>query len=585
MAPVELVESSLRHGQQALLLSRLRSRHILPVARLLDRCGFAALDVFGGTTFEASLRFLAENPFDRLRAIRAAAPSTPLLATIEGRALVGHRRMAGDVIDAFIRVTAAAGIDIFRCYDPLNDVGNLERCIEAVHAVNRVAEGVICYTDGSADALVDVAARLAEMGFDHLCLYDPLGLPGAARAGELVRRMVDVVSVPVNVAFAAQTGQAGLAYWSAAGAGARRVDVALAPLAGGASFPPAEALIAATMDTELRTGLDVRQVAAASDALDICLPLYQDIIDPTVWRYDHSALRGLLPASAMPHALAELSDRGELDRIDDVEQEITRVRSEMGYPPLVPPITEIIATQAVYNVCGGDRYATISQEFSDYCRGLYGRPPEPVDPSVRAEVGTRPVEDAPPSLDDARQALVRQGVEAIDDEAAVCYALFPAEYLALARGEAVAEKLSDEVDDREPPATSSGTLQPGNTEVPGSNSEPVRSFTVEVDGQPYSVRVTGAGIEGGAAAVAPPGEEGGGGPQSSSGTVVAPMPGLLVSVAVAAGDAVAQGEVVAVLEAMKMQNEILAPQAGTVRDVLVGPGAVLGAGDAILRIG
>lgn len=586
VAPVELVESSLRHGQQALLLSRLRSRHIVPVARLLDRCGFAALDVFGGTTFEASLRFLAENPFDRLRAIREAAPSTPLLATIQGRALVGHRRVAGDVIDAFIRVTAAAGVDIFRCYDPLNDVRNLERCLQAVRDVGGVAEGVICYTDGSVDALVEVADRLAAMGFDRLCLYDPLGLPGAARAAEIVRRILEVVSVPLDVAFSAQTGQAGLAYWSAAEAGAQRVDVALAPLAGGASFPPAEALIAATMDTELRTGLDVRQVAAASDALDGCLPLYQDIIDPAVWRYDHSALRGLLPASAMPHALAELSDRGELDRIDDVEQEITRVRSEMGYPPLVPPITEIIATQAVYNVCGGDRYATISQEFSDYCLGLYGRPPEPIDPSVRAEVGSRALDDDLPSLEAARRALESEGIEETGEEAAVCYALFPAEYLALVRGEAVAERLLDEA----APAGNPPEALPESASVAAESRSPalaMRTFTVEVDGQPYSVRITGTGgLAAADAAGTAPGSGGAAAPPApaAAGAVVAPMPGVLVSLAVGPGDAVSTGQVVAVLEAMKMQNEIAAPRAGRVAEVLVSPGAVVAAGDAILRI-
>jgi len=582
---VELVESSLRHGQQALLLSRLRGRHIVPVARLLDRCGFAALDVFGGTTFEASLRFLAENPFDRLRAIREAAPTTPLLATVDGRALVGHRRVAGDVIDAFVRVTAAAGIDIFRCYDPLNDVRNLERCIRAVHAVNKVAEGVICYTDGSVDALVEVASRLAAMGFDHLCLYDPLGLPGAARAREIVRRILEVVSVPVNVAFSAQTGQAALAYWSAAGAGASRVDVALAPLAGGASFPPAEALIAATMDTELRTGLDVRQVAAASDALDACLPLYQDIIDPAVWRYDHSALRGLLPASAMPHALAELRDRGELDRIDDVEQEITRVRSELGYPPLVPPVTEIIATQAVYNVCGGDRYATISQEFSDYCLGLYGTPPEPIDPSVRAEVGGRQVAETLPSLEDARQALEAAGVEDPGEEAAVCYALFPVEYVALIRGEAVAERLSDETAVPEAGDATPADASPGAPGDPRPQVAAVRAFTVEVDGQPFSVRVTGGGAAAGATmGAAESGTAEAAAPVTGPGAVIAPMPGLLVSIAVAPGDVVEIGQVVAVLEAMKMQNEIVAPEAGTVREVLASPGAVVAAGDAILRI-
>src|SRR5438445_4389512 len=189
MPPLDLVETSLRQGQQALLLSRLRRRHILPVAELLDRCGFAALDVFGGATYEAALRFLAEDPFERLREIKQVAPQTPLLGLLRGQALVGHRQVADDVVDAFVRVASEAGVDVFRCYDSLNDPRNLERCVTAVHAAERTAEGGIVYTVSpvhTVDGFVALGVRLKELGYDALGVYDPAGLLGAGTAAELV---------------------------------------------------------------------------------------------------------------------------------------------------------------------------------------------------------------------------------------------------------------------------------------------------------------------------------------------------------------------------------------------------------------
>src|SRR5438477_7056564 len=347
MPRLELVETSLRHGQQSLLISRLRERHAVPVAEVLDRCGFAALDVFGGTTFEACLRFLAEDPFARLRAIRAAAPITPLLAMVGGQALVGHRHVADDVVDAFIAAAAAAGVDIFRCYDPLNDTRNLERCAAAVAAAGKQAEGVIVYSDvpGDAGGLVAVAQRLVAIGYPSLCVHDPLGVLAATNAAELVTELRDATGVPVAVSIAAQTGQATLAAYASALAGAHRIDVALSPLAGGASLPAAEAVLAGFAGSPVDPGLDLEPVAEAALVLEQALVHYADVIDPLAMRLDTSALRGLLPPSAMGHALAELRERDAVGQLGEVEAEVARVRAEMGNPPLVTPITEVLATR------------------------------------------------------------------------------------------------------------------------------------------------------------------------------------------------------------------------------------------------
>ena len=218
MPTLDLVEAALRHGQQTHLLSRLRDRHLLPVASLLDSGGFAALDVFGGATFEASLRFLAQDPFERLRSLKQVCTNTPLLGVVRGQALVGHRQMGDDVVDAFVRVAAEAGVDIFRCYDSLNDTRNLERIVAAVHAAGRRAEGAIVYTESPVhdiERFIRVGERLTELGFDSLCVYDPAGLLGAGSAAALVRGLGERTQRPVNVHSAALTGQAGMAYLAA----------------------------------------------------------------------------------------------------------------------------------------------------------------------------------------------------------------------------------------------------------------------------------------------------------------------------------------------------------------------------------
>jgi pyruvate carboxylase subunit B len=600
MPRLELVECSLRAGQQALLLSRLRSRHAIPVARALDGCGFAALDVFGGATFEASLRFLGEDPFVRLRAIREAAPSSTLLASLGGQALTGHRQVGDDVVDAFIRVAADAGVDRFRIHDPLNDVRNISRAIQAARKLKRQVEAAIVYADSprhDPDQIVALAEQLTALGADTICIHDPLGLLGVARVGDLVQRLVEATKLPVSLSLSAQTGQAEFAAYAAAIAGASRLDVALAPLAGGASVPPAEGVIAALRGTELDTGLNLNDVTAASALLEHQLSAYAAVVDVPALHIDSAALRGQLPPAAMGHALEELRDRDQLDRLDDVEVEAQRVRAELGHPPLVTPIIEIVATQAVYNVCDGDRYATVSQEVKDYCLGLYGSPPYPIDPAVRRLVNgreepitIRPADLLEPALPTLRRELQREGIDKPDDATVVSFALFPAETLALLRGEVVPERLGDEPAPAPDPAAatsddSGDVAVVAGDAVPDTPATEVRELTVEVDGQSYSVRVIGARLGGAGGNGAPSGAPAPAGlPAVRDGTVVAPMQGLILKVSVKVGDKVGLGDVVAVLEAMKMQNDVTATRAGTVTEVHVREGDVVGPRSPIVQV-
>ena len=593
MPRLELVEASLRYGQQALMLSRLRRRHALRAAELLDACGFSALEVFGGATFEAQLRFLGEDPFERLRALAEAAPATPLMATLSGQMLVGHRHLADDVVGAFVRLSAEAGIGVFRILDPLNDVANLATAVGAAKAAGAQVEGVVVCSDAPIPALSAVARDLARMGCDAICLHDPLGATGAARAAALVAAVGEAGAVPVTVSFCAQAGQAELAYQAAHRAGAVRADVCVSPLGGGAALPAAEAVIAAFADTDDATGLELEPVTRVAHLLEEVAPLYGDSVDPALWRFDGAALRGMLPISAMGHGIAELRDRGALDRLPDVEAEISRVRRELGDPPPVSPLPEVITTQAVYNVFEGDRYATISQEIKDYCLGFFGTPPAPIDPDVlelvngREEpITCRPADLLEPGLPAASRELAREEVRS-DPEALVTYALFGADFLAFARGEAPVEQLGDEEPGTAPGgrAEAEAPLTPTSPEVAGSDergAEPageVRELRVEVDGQSYDVRVFGSGVSAAASHSGPPPP-----PRISSGTVTAPMQGLILKVAVEIGARVQVGDVVAVLEAMKMQNDITANRAGTVVAVHVHEGDVVGPRAPILDI-
>jgi pyruvate carboxylase subunit B len=325
------------------------------------------------------------------------------------------------------------------------------------------------------------------------------------------------------------------------------------------------------------------------------MAVYASVVDVAALHLDSSALRGLLPPAAMGHALDELRDRDQLDRLDDVEAEASRVRAELGHPPLVTPIIEIVATQAVYNICDGDRYATVSQEVKDYCLGLYGSPPSPIDPEVRRLVNgreepitIRPADLLEPALPTLRRELAREGVDKPDDATLVSYALFPAETLALLRAELVPERLGDEPTAEPvaaPPAADGAQAAATAEQVAPQPPADVRELTVEVDGQSYSVRVIGAGLGGGGGGNgAGTGSAAAGTAVVREGTVVAPMQGLILKVAVKVGDKVGLGDVVAVLEAMKMQNDVTATRAGTVSEVHVKEGDVVGPRAPIIQV-
>jgi pyruvate carboxylase subunit B len=619
MAPIGLIESCLRHGQQTLLLSRLRTRHVLSLLDLLDGCGYSALDVFGGPTFEVSLTHLGEDPFERLSSIKAAA-KTPLLGLIRGQALVGYRPLPDDAVDSFVALAAECGLDVFRCFDPLNDSRNLAQVAEAVLLAGKHPEGALVYTESpvhSVETFLSLGTELAAIGFRSLCLFDPAGLLGAGSARALVTGLRERTKLPVSVHCATITGQASFAYLAAAESGAESLDVCLSPLAGGASLPSTEGVYAALRGTDMQPRLDERRVLAAADALDELMPLYAAIADPSGWQYDSSTMRTQLAPSVLEHLRWECESQGAQEKLPAVLEEIPRVRAEMGYPPLITPIAQVVVTQAVANVASGQRYLTVAQEVKDYFLGLFGRPPGPVDPEIqRLVIGeeepitVRPADVLEPALESARRQLGRQGFPDASRSQLLNFLLFPEATAALLRGEARVERLEDEEElaPPTPPAPPAAVVDGGDLsepvgdaaaiplgpldpEPPAPAPEPAsatadpaaREFAVEVDGEVFEVRVVAkdGGFLGGGAAVVAAASPGSASPQEG---VRAPMQGLIARIPVKVGDQVAVGQTVVVLEAMKMQNDIPSDAAGTVTAVLVSQGQVVSRGDILVTV-
>ncbi len=599
MPAVGLIESALRQGQQTLLSSRLRTRHLVELAQTLDGSGLAGLDVFGGATFGVALEHLGEDPFDRLRQLRKAT-SLRLSGLLRGQALVGLRPVADDVVDLFVSVVAAAGLDVIRCFDPLNDTRNLARMAVAVNRSASSAEGVIVYTESpvhSDAGFVQVGVELARLGFGSLCLFDPAGLLGAGSARRIVKGLVEATGLPVALHCATITGQASFAYLAATEAGASALDVCLSPLAGGAALPNTEGVLAALSGTERQPEVDPAAVLAAADQLDSILPLYRLVADPSGWQLDSGTLRTQLAPSVQQHLIWECQVQGVAERMPEVMAEISRVRAEMGYPPLISPVAEVVVTQAVANVASGERYLIVAQDVKDYFLGLFGSPPGPTDPEVQHQVigseepiTVRPGDVLEPMLEDARHRLARHGLESVSDELLLEFILFPEAAIALARGEARPERLDDEPPPPEEPSAivDGGDLSepvgdaaavplgpPPEPPTPVVEAPPGREFTVEVDGEVFEVRVTAR--DGFAAAVAASGVPAGG-------AVRAPMQGLVAKVTVQVGDKVEVGQTVAVLEAMKMQNDIPSDVSGTVQAVNVSAGQVVSRGDPLVTV-
>jgi pyruvate carboxylase subunit B len=607
MSKVHVTDVILRDAHQSLIATRMRTEDMLPVCAKLDAIGYWSLEVWGGATFDACLRYLKEDPWERLRKLRAALPNTQLQMLLRGQNLLGYRHYSDDVVQAFVARAADHGMDIFRIFDALNDTRNLEASIAAVKKTGKHAQGTISYTTSPVHDIprfVSMARTLADMGVDSIAIKDMAGLLTPMVAGELVRELVHAVQVPIHLHMHATAGTAEMCHLKAIENGCRHIDTAISSFSGGASHPPTESMVAALAGTEYDTGLDLK---ALQD-----IGFYFREVRKKYHQFE-SELTGLdtrvavyqVPGGMISNLYSQLKEQGALNRISEVLDEIPRVREDLGYPPLVTPTSQIVGTQAVLNVLTDTRYKTITNEVKLYLQGRYGRAPGEVNSMVRQQaignadvIDVRPADLLRPEMDNLRN----DGAGFADNEEDILtYAMFPE----IGREFLEARKAGNLEPEPLEPARPAGEQLAGRpTEFnvtlhgetyhikvtgTGHDTEATRPFYLTVDGVPEEILIeTLVEVEPRAAggerpAVSSP--KGSRRPKATQpGHVTTSMPGTIIEVLVKPDDQVKAGDPVLVTEAMKMETEIQAPIGGRVAAVHVGKGDSVNPDETLIEI-
>jgi pyruvate carboxylase subunit B len=595
---IHLTDTILRDAHQSVIATRMRTEDMLPICDRLDRVGYWSLEVWGGATFDACLRFLAEDPWERLRKLRDALPNTRLQMLLRGQNLLGYRHYSDDVVEEFVALAAANGIDVFRIFDAMNDVRNLQVAIEAVKAAGKHAQGTVCYTRSpvhTVGAFVDQGLQMEAMGCDSIAIKDMAGLLTPYATGELVRALRQALKLPIFIHSHDSSGLAAASQLKAIENGAEHIDTAISSFAWGTSHPATESMVAALLDTEFDTGIDLELVQEIGVYFQEVRKRYHQFeseftgVDTRVQVYQ-------VPGGMISNLANQLREHNGLQRINEVFAEIPRVRADLGYPPLVTPTSQIVGSQAVFNVLAGERYRTITNEVKLYLQGRYGRAPGEVNEELRRQaIGNEEVIDVRPAdLLSPEMARLREEIGALakSEEDVLTYAMFPdigRKFLEdRAAGRLKPEELRPPRDASARPAVAEGVPTEFVVGVHGETyrvdiigvsvqSEGKRHFYISVDGMPEEVEfepVKTFVAEDGAKRK----------PATTEGHVTTAMPGNIIDVLVREGDVVRAGQPVLVTEAMKMQTEIQAPIAGTVTHVYVRRGDRVNPGEALIEI-
>lgn len=595
---IEVTDLVLRDAHQSLIATRMRTEDMLPICEKLDQVGYWSLEVWGGATFDACVRFLKEDPWERLRQLREALPNTRLQMLLRGQNLLGYRHYADDVVEAFVQKAADNGIDVFRVFDALNDLRNIETAMKAVKKAGKHAQGTICYTTSPVHTLelfVQQAKDMQAMGADSIAIKDMAGLLSPYATFDLVKAIKAEVDLPLVIHSHSTSGLAPLCQLKAIEAGVDRIDTAISSFSSGTSHPATESQVAALKGTDYDTGLDLTLLSEIADYFREVRKKYQQF-ESEFTREDVSVQINQVPGGMMSNLANQLKEQNALDRIREVFDEIPRVREDLGFPPLVTPTSQIVGTQAVYNVLAGQRYKTITNEVKRYLQGGYGKPPAPVNTDVRNKaIGNesvdegRPADQLSPELNKLRKDI---GELALNEEDVLTYAMFPdlgREFLQQRKaGTLVPEPL----------------LPPEDTSRERLNTGVATEFRIEVHGESYEVAVTGSGDSGAGKrklylsldgmpeeVVFEPlndyvAEGSGSGRKKAStpGHVSTAMPGNVVEVLVGEGDTVSAGQAVLITEAMKMETEVHANIDGKVEAIYVTKGDRVTPGEVLVEI-
>ena len=589
--PLAITEVVLRDAHQSILATRMRIEDMLPICSKLDDIGYWSMESWGGATFDACIRYLGEDPWERLRQLKKAMPKTRQQMLLRGQNLLGYRHYADDVVDKFVERAAINGIDVFRIFDAMNDMRNIERAVKAVLLTDAHAQGTISYTTSpvhTMDVWVDLGKQIEDMGAHSICIKDMAGLLKPYDAFELVSRLKKSTNIPIHMQCHATTGLSVPSIIKAAEAGIDNVDTAISSLSMTYGHSPTETIVASFEGTERATGLDlVKLEEIAAYFRDVRKKYAQ--FEGSLKGVDGRILVAQVPGGMLTNMESQLKEQGAADKFDEVILEIPRVREDLGFIPLVTPTSQIVGTQAVINVMNGERYKTITKETAGVLKGEYGATPAPVNKQLQERVlnGDAPINCRPADL------LAPEMAKLVAD--------------VLAKAELESVRLAEHVEEDalingmfnqvgwkflvnrgnpkafEPVPNPEAFAAASVSSISAQGGQVVETYSVNVDGRNFKVAVGPGGTnvtinqEEVSAAYATP--------ASSSGEVVAaPMAGTILKILVEVGASVAKGDVVVIMEAMKMETEIRTKVAGIVSAINVKEGGTVASGDTLISL-
>jgi len=588
-SPLGITDVVLRDAHQSLFATRMRIDDMLPIADKLDQVGFWSVESWGGATFDACIRYLGEDPWERIRRFKEAMPNTPQQMLFRGQNILGYRHYADDIVDKFVERAATNGVDVFRVFDAINDMRNLETAIKSVRKYDKHAQGTMSYTISpvyTIDSWLDMARAIESMGADSLCIKDMAGLLKPYVAYELITKLKKTVNIPIHMQCHATTGLSTPTYIKAIEAGIDNVDTAISSMSMTYGHSPTETIVSLLQDTERDTGLDMKLLEEIASYFRETRKKYVKF-EGSLKGIDSRILVAQVPGGMLTNLENQLREQNAADKLDEVLDEIPRVREDLGFVPLVTPTSQIVGTQAVLNVLTGERYRNITKETEGVLKGEYGTTPAPVNTELQAKVldgrdaiTCRPADLLEPEFEKQRTTLLglvkEEGVSLVNEvDDTLTYTLFPQvgwKFLKNRNNPDVFEPVPSEED-----VLTSASKAKADSGI----------YTVKVEGKAYVVKVTDGGDVShlgevkGALAPAPKVAV------SLKGEAVeisAPLAGNVFNVSVELGDSVAEGDVILVLEAMKMETEIRSTHFGVVSEIFVNTGDAVKVGDVLLTL-
>lgn len=598
---IKITENSLRDGHQSLLATRMRTEDLLQAAEIFDSIGFHSLEVWGGATYDSCLRYLKEDPFERLYAFKKVCVKTPLQMLLRGQNLIGYRHYADDVVEEFIKLSAQAGMDIFRIFDAFNDARNLKTSIESVKKYGKHAQGAICYTTSpvhTIQSFVEYAKELVKMGCDSIAIKDMAGLLTPFVAYDLVKALKEEVGVSLSLHTHSTAGFAFGAHLKAVEAGVDVLDLANSALSEGTSHPCTQSMVATLQGSKWDSGLDLEPMEKAAEILRKNRRKYKKF-ESQYNQIDTRVLLSQIPGGMISNMANQLKEQNALDRMDSVMSEIPKVRADFGYVPLVTPSSQIVGTQAVLNVLMGERYKTITTETRNVIKGLYGRTPAALNESLVKKVlgegekiiDVRPADLLEPELEKARQDSKEFAKSPQDVISFAIFGNIAKTFLLERNANALKpeplESFEEKCDSKLPKDFNivvNGEHYEIKVEGSGERTDEVRPFFIRVDGELKEVFVES--IDTSLESKIHKEQKAGALPQATApGHAKSPMPGTLTKLKVQVGDKVKLGDTLAIVEAMKMENEVLSPIDGVVKEIYATQGMQIGSDVAIMLLG